>query len=52
MVALFAVLELECVMGAQFQIGNGGVETAVAAEAVDVTAAGESFYMCGDCCRG
>jgi hypothetical protein len=38
------------VMGAQFQIGNGGVETAVAAEPVDVAAASES-YGGGSRCR-
>ena len=37
-VALFAVLGLACVVGAQFQIGNCGEETAVTAEPVDVAA--------------
>ena len=50
-VALFAVLGLASVVGAQFQIGNCGEETAVAAEPVDVTAAGESVLVGGSCCR-
>ena len=50
-VALFAVSGLACVMGAQFQIGNGGEETAVAAEPIDVTAADQSCCVRGNCCR-
>jgi hypothetical protein len=36
---LVLLFEQACVMGAEVQIGNGGEETAVAAEAVDVAAA-------------
>jgi hypothetical protein len=50
-VALFAVLGLACVMGAQFQIGNSGEETAALAAAVGVAARSESFCVCGNCCR-
>ena len=50
-VALFAVLGLACVVGAQFQIGNGGEETAALAAAVGVAAWGESLCVGGNCCR-
>ena len=39
--SLVLFFEQACVMRAQFQIGNGGEEAAVAAEPVDVAAAGE-----------
>jgi hypothetical protein len=48
---LFTFLCLASVMGAQFQIGSRGEETAVAAEPVDVAARSESIYMGGNCCR-
>jgi hypothetical protein len=48
---LFTFLCLASVMGAQLQIGNGGEETAVAAEPVDVAARSESIYVGGNCCR-
>jgi hypothetical protein len=50
-VQLLAFLCLASVMGAQFQIGNGGEETAVATEPVDVAAGSESIYVGGNCCR-
>jgi hypothetical protein len=46
--ALVLLFEQACVMGAQFQIGNGGKETAAMAAPVDVTARCES-YLRGSC---
>ena len=45
--ALVLFFEQSCVMGAQFQIGNGG-EAALAVETVDVAAPNKSY---GSCCR-
>jgi hypothetical protein len=42
---LFTLLFLASVMGAQFQIGNGGEEAAVLVAAVDVAARSESLYI-------
>jgi hypothetical protein len=41
--SLVLFFEQAGMMRAQFQIGNGGVETAVAAEPVDVAAASQSY---------
>ena len=42
-------IKLAGVVGAQFQIGNGGEEAAVVAATVDVAAGSESFCGMGNC---
>ena len=49
--ALVLLFEQACVMGAQFQIGNVGEETAAVTTPVDVTARGDGDCMRRVCCR-
>jgi hypothetical protein len=48
--ALCLFFEQACVMGAQFQIGNCGEETAVMAATIDVAACSQRYGV-GSCCR-